>query len=165
MKSKNSLPLVKPLALILAAAACVYALTVFVGNVRREKERDQAASLCHAAEEAIRHHGGGARNALSQAAQDLGVAYSQEFATFSLDYDKDWNPLPHACGESYYRLCAAGGFIDPSGTIPFRAGADLSNPDDPSMQRASLAMITGRGNVEQMFEILYTTEIEWQDLV
>ena len=131
----------------------------------RKRVRPHEKQKFPASGEAIgSYFGSGARNALSQAAQDLGAAYSQEFATFSLDYDKDWNPLPHPCGESYYRLCAAGGFIDPSGAISFRAGADLSNPDDPSIQRASLAMITGRGNVDQMFEILYTTEIECQEL-
>ena len=137
----------------------------------RGEARDRAAVLCQTAAETVRHYGGDAQNALSRAAEDLGAAYSEEFVTFSLDYDENWTPIPAGdCGMErpapYYRLCVFAGSLDPSDplTVPSRADADLSDPEFPGLQRAVVCVITGNGNVDQMLDTLFSIEIAWQEV-
>ena len=175
MKSKAPLALMEQMVMLLvfalAAALCLQAFVKSDELSARGEARDRAAVLCQTAAETVRHYGGDAQNALSRAAEDLGAAYSEEFVTFSLDYDENWTPIPAGdCGMErpapYYRLCVFAGSLDPSDplTVPSRADADLSDPEFPGLQRAVVCVITGNGNVDQMLDTLFSIEIAWQEV-
>ena len=175
MKSKAPLRLMEQMVMLLvfalAAALCLQAFVKSDELSARGEARDRAAVLCQTAAETVRHYGGDAQNALSRAAEDLGAAYSEEFVTFSLDYDENWTPIPAGdCGMErpapYYRLCVFAGSLDPSDplTVPSRADADLSDPEFPGLQRAVVCVITGNGNVDQMLDTLFSIEIAWQEV-
>ena len=175
MKSKAPLLLMEQMVMLLvfalAAALCLQAFVKSDELSARGEARDRAAVLCQTAAETVRHYGGDAQNALSRAAEDLGAAYSEEFVTFSLDYDENWTPIPAGdCGMErpapYYRLCVFAGSLDPSDplTVPSRADADLSDPEFPGLQRAVVCVITGNGNVDQMLDTLFSIEIAWQEV-
>ena len=175
MKSKAPLLLMEQMVMLLvfalAAALCLQAFVKSDGLSGNSEARDRAAVLCQTAAETVRHYGGDAQNALSRAAEDLGAAYSEEFVTFSLDYDENWTPIPAGdCGMErpapYYRLCVFAGSLDPSDplTVPSRADADLSDPEFPGLQRAVVCVITGNGNVDQMLDTLFSIEIAWQEV-
>ncbi len=175
MRSKAPLILMEQMVMLLvfalAAALCLQAFVKSDELSARGEARDRAAVLCQTAAETVRHYGGDAQNALSRAAEDLGAAYSEEFVTFSLDYDENWTPIPAGdCGMErpapYYRLCVFAGSLDPSDplTVPSRADADLSDPEFPGLQRAVVCVITGNGNVDQMLDTLFSIEIAWQEV-
>ena len=175
MRSKAPLILMEQMVMLLvfalAAALCLQAFVKSDEHSARGEARDRAAVLCQTAAETVRHYGGDAKNALSRAAEDLGAAYSEEFVTFSLDYDENWTPIPAGdCGMErpapYYRLCVFAGSLDPSDplTVPSRADADLSDPEFPGLQRAVVCVITGNGNVDQMLDTLFSIEIAWQEV-
>lgn len=175
MKSKAPLALMEQMIMLLvfalAAAICLQAF-VKSGEISRQiEERERAVFFCQTAAETILHYGGSAQNALSAAAEDLGAYYSEEFVVFTLDYDKDWNPLPaRDCGMErpapYYCLSVAADPPDPDDpwTFPPRENADLSDPDFPGLYRAVLSINTGNGNVDQMPIVLFTLNIAWQEV-
>ena len=172
MKSKAPLILMEQMVMLLvfalAAALCLQAFVKSDSLSARSEARDRAAAVCQNAAETLRRYGGTAQNALSRAAEDLGAAYSEEFVTFSLFYDEDWNPIP--AGERgeripYYSLdvIAAPDPDDPL-TVPSRKGADLSDPEFPGLQRAAVRVSTGNGNADQMLDTLFTIDIAWQEV-
>lgn len=176
MKSKAPLLLMEQMVMLLvfalAAALCLQAFVKSDSLSSRSEARDRAAVLCQNAAETVRHYGGDAQNALSRAAEDLGAAYSEEFVTFSLDYDENWTPIPAGdCGMErpapYYRLCVLANPPDPADpllTVPSRADADLSDPELPGLQRAVVCVITGNGNEDQMLDTLFSINIAWQEV-
>ncbi len=175
MRSKAPLILMEQMVMLLvfalAAALCLQAFVKSDDISSRSEARDRAAVLCQTAAETIRCYGGDAQNALSKAAGDLGAEYSEEFVTLSLNYDKDWTPIPAGdCGMEkpapYYCLCVSANPPDPADplTVPSRAGADLSDPDFPGLQRAIVCVITGNGNADQMPDTLFSIEIAWQEV-
>ena len=125
-----------------------------------QAERETAAQIALDAAQVISRCGGEVRNALSQAAQALGAEYSEEFVTFSLDYDQNWNPLPHSGPDSYYRLCVCGGSSDP-GDIDQRLTRP-SRADEPIDSCAEITVITGNGSADQMRIPLSTVDVSWE---
>lgn len=175
MRSKAPLALMEQMVMLLvfalAAALCLQAFVKSDAISKKSEERDQAAVIAQNAAETIRHYGGSAQNALSKAAGDLGAEYSEEFVTLTLSYDENWVPIPAGdCGMEapvpYYCLSVAAGVPDPADpwTVPSRKGADLSDPDFPGLQRASVRVMTGNGNVDQMLDTLFSVEIAWQEV-
>lgn len=169
MRSKAPLLLMEQMVMLavfaLAAALCLQAFVKSDGLSRESGARDRAAVVCQSAAEVIRHHGGSAQNALSAAAADLGAEYEEEFVVFSLDYDEDWAPISQkGTALPYYRLYAAAAPPDPDDllTVPYRPGADLSDPELPGLQRAAVAVLTGGGNPDQMCKVLFSINIAWQ---
>ncbi len=175
MRSKAPLILMEQMVMLLvfalAAALCLQAFVKSDSLSSRSEARDKAAVLCQTAAETVRRYGGGARNALARAAEDLGAEYSEEFVTLSLNYDENWEPIPAGdCGMErpapYYQLCVSANPPDPSDplTVPSRTDADLSDPEFPGLQRAVVCVVTGNGNADQMLDTLFSIEIAWQEV-
>ena len=172
MKSKAPLILMEQMVMLLVfalgAALCLQAFVKSDSLSSRSEARDRAAVEAQNAAETVRHYGGSAQNALSRAAEDLGAEYSEEFVTFTLFYDEDWDPIPiEERGERapYYSLwVAANPDPDDPWTVPSREGADLSDPDLPGLQRAAVRVSTGNGNADQMLDTLFTIDIAWQEV-